>query len=76
MTPTTDLVPSRSPSKAANHAMKTALQDCEENDNEEGEEEEKEEEEEEEGENAKGDREEEEKEKGKEGDTKCLEDLI
>ena len=72
MTPTTDLVPSRSPSKAANHAMKTALQDCEENDNEE----EEEEEEEEEGENAKGEREEEEKEKGKEGDTKCLEDLI
>ena len=52
--------------------MKTALQDCEENDNEE----EEEEEEEEEGENAKGEREEEEKEKGKEGDTKCLEDLI
>ena len=75
MTPTTDLVPSRSPLKAANHAMKTALQDCEENDNEE-EEEEEEEDGEEEGENAKGDREEEEKEKGKEGDTKCLEDLI
>ena len=68
--PTLDLVPSKSPSKAASYMMKTALQECEEED----EEEEEEEEEEKDGKSAKGDREEGGKEK--EGEIKSFGDLI